>query len=135
MTNLDQELEQLACAEQLACSWATQPRWNYVKRPYTAQDVLRLRGSVVIEYTLARRGAERLWLALHSRDFLPALGAVTGNQAVQMAQAGLEAIYCSGWQVAADANLSGETYPYLSLYPSSSVPSLVRRINNDGHPH
>jgi isocitrate lyase len=124
MINLDHD------PGQLACSWANQPRWNYVKRPYTAEDVIRLRGSVIIEYTLARRGAERLWRAVHSRDFVPALGAMSGNQAVQMAQAGLEAIYCSGWQVAADANLSGETYPDLSLYPSSSVPSLVRRINN-----
>ncbi|HOA74528.1 MAG TPA: isocitrate lyase [Phycisphaerae bacterium] len=117
-------------ARQLAASWSSQPRWAYVSRPYTAEDVIRLRGSLNIEYTLARRGAERLWRAVHSRDYVPALGALTGNQAVQMVQAGLEAIYCSGWQVAADANVAGQTYPDLSLYPVSSVPSLVRRINN-----
>ncbi len=113
--------------------WHAQPRWSYVKRPYTAEDVVRLRGSLKIEHTLARRGADRLWQLLHTHNFVPALGAVTGNQAVQMVRAGLEAIYCSGWQVAADANLSGETYPDLSLYPATSVPTLVRRINNALH--
>ena len=105
------------------------PRFAGIVRPYTDADVERLRGSVTIEHTLARLGAERLWRLLHERDRVPALGAVTGNQAVQMVRAGLEAIYCSGWQVAADANLSGQTYPDQSLYPANSVPSLVRRLN------
>ena len=97
---------------------------------YTAEDVVRLRGTVVEEHTLARRGAERLWNALHTKKFTRALGALTGNQAVQMVRAGLEAIYLSGWQVAADANLAGQTYPDQSLYPANSVPAVVRRINN-----
>src|SRR5436190_15779605 len=108
--------------------WAA-PRWRGIRRPYAVADVHRLRGSVAVEHTLARRGAERLWSLLQSRDYVAALGAVTGNQAVQMAKAGLEAIYLSGWQVAADANLSGQTYPDQSLYPANSVPSVVRRIN------
>ena len=111
-------------------TWATDPRWNGIRRPYTPEDVDRLRGSVSIEYTLARLGAERLWDLLHREQYVPALGAMTGNQAVQMVQAGLIAIYASGWQVAADANLAGETYPDQSLYPSNSVPNLVRRINS-----
>jgi isocitrate lyase len=110
--------------------WATDPRWRDVSRTYTAHDVVRLRGSVREEYTLARRGAERLWGLLHERDYVPALGAITGNQAVQMVRAGLEAIYLSGWQVAADGNTSGNTYPDQSLYPVDSVPTVVRRINN-----
>jgi isocitrate lyase len=110
--------------------WATDPRWRDVSRTYTAHDVVRLRGSVREEYTLARRGAERLWGLLHERDYVPALGAITGNQAVQMVRAGLEAIYLSGWQVAADGNTSGNTYPDQSLYPVNSVPTVVRRINN-----
>ena len=110
--------------------WSDGSRWQGIKRPYTAEDVDRLRGSVSIEYTLARLGAERLWDLLHHETYVPALGAVTGNQAVQMVQAGLKAIYASGWQVAADANLAGETYPDQSLYPSNSVPNLVRRINS-----
>jgi isocitrate lyase len=110
--------------------WATDPRWRDVSRRYTAHDVVRLRGSVREEYTLARRGAERLWGLLHERDYVPALGAITGNQAVQMVRAGLEAIYLSGWQVAADGNTSGNTYPDQSLYPVNSVPTVVRRINN-----
>ncbi|WP_336922799.1 isocitrate lyase [Aquipuribacter sp. SD81] len=117
-------------ARQLAEQWATDPRWAGVERTYTADDVVRLRGRVVEEHTLARRGAERLWELLHSRTHVPALGALTGNQAVQMVRAGLEAIYLSGWQVAADANLSGQTYPDQSLYPANSVPAVVRRINN-----
>src|SRR5579884_3974281 len=109
--------------------WTTNPRWKNITRPYTAKDVERLRGSVQIEYTLARLGAERLWQLLHDRPYVHALGALTGNQAVQQVKAGLEAIYMSGWQVAADANLAGQMYPDQSLYPSNSVPEVVRRIN------
>src|SRR6266487_2755892 len=116
--------------EELAKSWATDPRWQGVKRSYSAEDVLRLRGSVKIEYTLARLGAERLWNLLHTEPYVAALGALTGNQAVEMAQAGLKAIYLSGWQVAADANLAGQMYPDQSLYPANSVPNVVRSINN-----
>jgi isocitrate lyase len=111
-------------------SWATDPRWAGTERTYTAADVVRLRGSVTEEYTLARLGAERLWDLLHTRDYVAALGALTGNQAVQQVKAGLKAIYLSGWQVAADANLAGQTYPDQSLYPVNSVPQVVRRINN-----
>jgi isocitrate lyase len=105
-------------------------RWHGIERPYTSDDVEQLRGSVVVEHTLARLGAERLWSLLQTEPFVPSLGAVTGNQAVQMVKAGLKAIYVSGWQVAADANLSGHTYPDQSLYPANSAPALVRRINN-----
>jgi isocitrate lyase len=105
-------------------------RWEGIERPYSTEDVQRLRGSVVVEHTLARLGAERLWKLLHSEDFVPSLGALSGNQAVQMVKAGLPAIYVSGWQVAADVNLSGHTYPDQSLYPANSAPALVRRINN-----
>ena len=107
----------------------TDERWNGIKRPYTADDVQRLRGSVVVEHTLARLGAERLWDLIHNEPYVHGLGALTGNQAVQQVRAGLKAIYVSGWQVAADANLSGNTYPDQSLYPANSVPNLVRRIN------
>jgi isocitrate lyase len=110
--------------------WATNPRWAGVERTYSAADVVRLRGRVREEHTLARLGAERLWEMLNTREYVRALGAITGNQAVQMVKAGLEAIYLSGWQVAADGNLSGETYPDQSLYPVNSVPAMVRRINN-----
>ncbi|HWQ37522.1 MAG TPA: isocitrate lyase [Burkholderiales bacterium] len=110
--------------------WAENPRWRGVNRPYSAEDVFRLRGSLQIEYTLARRGAEKLWTLLNEEPFVHALGALTGNQAVQQVRAGLKAIYLSGWQVAADANLAGEMYPDQSLYPANSVPSIVRRINN-----
>jgi isocitrate lyase len=110
--------------------WANSIRWKDVERPYTAEDVLRLRGSIHIEHTLARMGAERLWDLLHEQPFVNALGAMTGNQAVQQVQAGLKAIYVSGWQVAADANNAGTMYPDQSLYPADSVPSLCRRINN-----
>jgi isocitrate lyase len=110
--------------------WSENPRWKGIRRGYTAEDVVRLRGSVRIEHTLARRGAERLWQLLHDRDYVHTFGTLTGAQAVQMAKAGLEAIYLSGWQVAADANLAGQTYPDQSLYPSNSVPALVRRLNN-----
>ena len=117
-------------AARLAGEWATDPRWRSVRRAYSAEDVIRLRGSVQEEHTLARLGAERLWRLLHTEDFVPSLGALTGNQAVQQVKAGLKAIYLSGWQVAADANLAGQTYPDQSLYPVNSVPQVVRRINN-----
>jgi isocitrate lyase len=104
-------------------------RWKGVTRPYSAEDVIRLRGSIDIEYTLARRGAEKLWKLVNEEDFINALGALTGNQAVQQVKAGLKAIYLSGWQVAADANLSGNMYPDQSLYPANSVPAVVKRIN------
>ena len=113
--------------------WANEARWHGILRPYSAADVLRLRGSLRIEYTLARHGAERLWRLLHSEPYVPALGALTGGQAVQMIQAGLKAIYLSGWQVAGDNNLAGHTYPDMSLYPSNSGPALCRRINNALH--
>ena len=110
--------------------WATDPRWAGIDRTYGAADVIRLRGSVQEEATLARLGAERLWTLLNSGGYVNALGAITGNQAVQMVKAGLQAIYLSGWQVAADGNLAGQTYPDQSLYPANSVPQMVRRINN-----
>jgi isocitrate lyase len=116
--------------EHLTEEWAGSPRWRGIRRHYGPEDVLRLRPGVLVEHTLARVGAERLWRLLHERDHLPALGALTGGQAVQMVKAGLEAIYLSGWQVAADANLAGETYPDQSLYPANSVPAVVRRINS-----
>jgi len=114
---------------QLEQSWKSDERWQGISRPYTAEDVMRLRGSVKIEHTLARLGADRLWNLLHSESYVKALGALTGNQAVQQVKAGLKAIYLSGWQVAADANLSGHMYPDQSLYPSNSVPHVVKRIN------
>jgi isocitrate lyase len=114
----------------LGRAWVADARWTGVKRPYTADDVVRLRGSVRQEYTLARNGARRLWDMLSSGPLVRTFGALTGAQAVQMARAGLEAIYLSGWQVAADGNLAGQTYPDQSLYPSNSVPALVRRLNN-----
>jgi isocitrate/methylisocitrate lyase len=117
-------------AKQLQKQWETDPRWNGIVRPYSPEDVLRLRGSVKIEHTLARLGAERLWDLLHTEDLVRALGAQTGNQAVQQVQAGLKSIYVSGWQVAGDANGAGQTYPDQSLYPADSVPNLVKRINN-----
>ncbi|MBU8578922.1 isocitrate lyase [Brevibacterium luteolum] len=110
--------------------WASSPRWQGIARDYSPEDVVTLRGSVIEEHTLARRGAERLWDLLHSEDFVNALGALTGNQAVQQVKAGLKAIYLSGWQVAADANLASQTYPDQSIYPANSVPAVVRRINN-----
>jgi isocitrate lyase len=127
-TPLPPDLE--AEAGLLTHEWATHPRWTGVERSYTARDVVRLRGRVHEEHTLARRGAERLWELLRTRTHVPALGAMTGGQAVQQVRAGLEAIYLSGWQVAADANLAGQTYPDQSLYPVNSVPAVVRRINN-----
>ncbi|WLR54893.1 isocitrate lyase [Mesobacillus subterraneus] len=110
-------------------SWEMENRWAGVERTYSAEDVIKLRGSIDIEYTLARRGAEKLWKLVNEEDFVNALGALTGNQAVQQVKAGLKAIYLSGWQVAADANLSGNMYPDQSLYPANSVPAVVKRIN------
>lgn len=110
--------------------WAENPRWQGIRRDYSAQDVVRLRGSTVIEHTLARQGSQKLWDLLHSEPFVNTLGALTGNQAMQQVKAGLKAIYLSGWQVAGDANLAGEMYPDQSLYPANSVPQVVRRINN-----
>ncbi|WUI03542.1 isocitrate lyase [Spirillospora sp. NBC_00431] len=117
-------------AEELRRQWKTDPRWTGVERTYTAEDVVRIRGSVQEEHTLARLGAERLWTLLQNEDYVHALGALTGLQAVQQVKAGLQAIYLSGWQVAADANLAGQTYPDQSIYPANSVPAVVRRINN-----
>ncbi|CAB4764628.1 MAG: isocitrate lyase [Actinobacteria bacterium] len=116
--------------DELKQQWATDPRWSGVQRDYTAEDVVRLRGSFTPECTIARRGAERLWDLLHREDYVHALGAMTGGQAVQMVKAGLPAIYLSGWQVAGDANLAEQVYPDQSLYPANSVPAVVRRINN-----
>ena len=116
--------------EEIARSWETDPRWQGVKRPYSAEDVVKLRGSIQIEYTLAHMGAERLWNLLHTEPYVATLGALTGNQAMQQVKAGLKAIYLSGWQVAADANMAGSMYPDQSLYPANSVPEVVRKINN-----
>lgn len=115
--------------ETLDLEWRHSPRWNGIERPFSPADVERLRGSVKIEHTLAQLGAQRLWQTMHEAPFVNALGALTGNQALQQVRAGLQAIYVSGWQVAADANLSGQMYPDQSLYPVNSVPELVRRIN------
>src|SRR5438045_4347748 len=109
--------------------WSSNPRWKGIQRTYSFADVKRLQGSLVIEHTLARRGAEKLWQLLQTEPFVAALGALTGNQAVQQVRAGLKAIYVSGWQVAADANLAGHMYPDQSLYPANSAPALVKRIN------
>ncbi|MEQ8661438.1 MAG: isocitrate lyase, partial [Gammaproteobacteria bacterium] len=117
-------------AKQLSQDWATSPRWKGVTRPYSAEDVVRLRGSVMIEHTLATRGAQKLWKLVNEEDFVPCLGALTGGQAVQQVKAGVKAIYLSGWQVAADGNTSETMYPDQSLYAVNSVPTMVRRINN-----
>jgi len=117
-------------AEQITLDWDNSARWSGIQRNYSAADVVRLRGSVHVEHSLARRGAERLWQLLHQEDYVSALGALTGNQALQQVKAGLKAIYLSGWQVAADANVAGEMYPDQSLYPANSVPLVVKRINN-----
>jgi len=122
--NRDQEIAELKK------EWSEHPRWKTTQRPYSPEDVVRLRGSVKIEHTLASRGAEKLWKMVNEEPFVNSLGALTGNQAMQQVRAGLKAIYLSGWQVAADANLGGEMYPDQSLYPANSVPSVVRRINN-----
>lgn len=125
MSKIDQHQVDL-----LAETWGSDKRWRGIVRPYTASDVFRLRGTVQIEYTLARMGAERLWQLINQEEYVAALGALTGNQAVQMVQAGLKSIYLSGWQVAADANDAAQTYPDQSLYPADSAANLVRRINN-----
>ncbi|MGG1401463.1 isocitrate lyase [Bacillus salipaludis] len=116
-------------AARLQESWEMDSRWKGITRPYTGEDVIKLRGSIDIEHTLAKKGAEKLWKLLNEEEYINALGALTGNQAVQQVKAGLKAIYLSGWQVAADANLSGHMYPDQSLYPANSVPSVVKRIN------
>ncbi len=116
--------------EALQADWANNPRWKGVERPYSAQDVVKLQGSYVLEYSIAKMGAVKLWDKIQNQPFVMALGALTGNQAVQQVQAGLDAIYLSGWQVAADANLAGQMYPDQSLYPADSVPAVVKRINN-----
>lgn len=121
--------EILMKASELKSSWTSDKRWKGIVRSYSPEEVLRLRGSFKVEHTIARMGAERLWDLMHREDYVHALGALTGNQAVQQVRAGLEAIYLSGWQVAADANLSGEMYPDQSLYPANSVPSVVQKIN------
>jgi isocitrate/methylisocitrate lyase len=120
----------LPTVEAIKLDWANNPRWNGVKRNYAAEDVVRLRGTVHVEHSLARNGAEKLWGYLQREPFVNALGALTGNQAMQQVKAGLKAIYLSGWQVAADANVAGEMYPDQSLYPANSVPMVVKRINN-----
>ncbi|MBI2238484.1 MAG: isocitrate lyase [Actinobacteria bacterium] len=117
-------------AEELEREWDTSPRWRGIERNYSPEDVIRLRGSFRVDHTLARRGAERLWELLTTTDYVSALGALTGGQAVEMVKAGLDAVYLSGWQVAADANVAQQTYPDQSLYPANSVPAVVRRINN-----
>src|SRR5437588_12705606 len=116
--------------EEIQKDWDTNPRWKGITRTYTPADVVALQGSVVEESTLARRGAEVLWSQLHDLEFVNALGALTGNMAVQQVRAGLKAIYLSGWQVAGDANLAGQMYPDQSLYPCNSVPAVVKAINN-----
>jgi isocitrate lyase len=123
-------MEKQASIQFLLDQWKNSPRWVGIERPYTPEDVLKLRGTVQVEYTLAKLGAKKLWSKLNSQDFVCGLGALTGNQAVQEVTAGLDAIYLSGWQVAADANLAGQMYPDQSLYPSDSVPSVIKRINN-----
>ncbi|WP_222565447.1 isocitrate lyase [Novilysobacter antarcticus] len=117
-------------ADQIRDDWNTNPRWKGITRPYSAEEVVRLRGTVAVEHSLARLGADKLWQSLQREDFVNALGALTGNQAMQQVKAGLKAIYLSGWQVAADANLGGQMYPDQSLYPADSVPAVVKRINN-----
>jgi len=114
----------------LITDWTTNPRWKGIERPYTAEKVVTLQGSYQIEHSIARRGAEILWKKLNNQDWVAGLGALTGNQAIQEVEAGLEAIYLSGWQVAADANIAGEMYPDQSLYPANSVPIVVKKINN-----
>jgi isocitrate lyase len=110
--------------------WATESRWQGIRRTYSGATVSRLQSSLLVEHTLARHGAQRLWHELQADEPLTALGTLTGNQAVQAARAGLRALYCSGWQVAADANVAGEMYPDQSLYPANSVPAVVERLNN-----
>ncbi|MEY2866562.1 MAG: hypothetical protein RIQ43_588, partial [Pseudomonadota bacterium] len=121
---------QTLSTEQLKQHWQTDARWAGITRGYSAEEVVRLRGTVAIDHSLARLGAGKLWNSLNSTEFVNALGAMTGNQAMQQVKAGLKAIYLSGWQVAADANVAGEMYPDQSLYPANSVPLVVKRINN-----
>ena len=116
--------------QKLVTDWSVNPRWKFTNRPYTAEEVVKLQGSYFIDHSIARLGAEKLWSKLNEQDFVAGLGALTGNQAIQEVEAGLDAIYLSGWQVAADANLAGEMYPDQSLYPANSVPQVVKRINN-----
>jgi isocitrate lyase len=130
MSDEEKTAQYALAMECMSYEWETNPRWQGIERPFTAEDVLRLRGSVQIEHTLARLGAERLWDLLQTEPYVNSLGAMTGNQAVQQVQAGLKSIYVSGWQVAADANNSGQMYPDQSLYPADSVPNLCRRINS-----
>jgi isocitrate lyase len=129
LINEERTMYEQTMAGQIAQDWQSSMRWAGIARPYSAEQVLRLRGSFRVEYTVARMGAERLWHLMHNEPFVRTLGAITGNQAVQMVQAGLRAIYMSGWQVAGDNNSASETYPDQSLYPVDSVPNLVRRIN------
>lgn len=129
MSGLKNRKGRMEQVEQLERSWHEDERWAGIERGYSAEDVIKLRGSVQIEHTLAKKGAERLWKSLHEEEFIAALGALTGNQAVQQVKAGLQAIYLSGWQVAADANMAGQMYPDQSLYPVNSVPNVVKRIN------
>src|SRR3954466_14050919 len=121
---------QLPTADELRNTWRDSPRWRAIERPYSAEDVVRLRGTIPVEYSIARLTADKLWRYINEKPFVNALGALTGNQAMQQVKAGLDAIYLSGWQVAGDANLAGEMYPDQSLYPADSVPAVVRRINN-----
>src|SRR5712672_4737536 len=120
---------QLPTAEELRNTWRDSPRWRGIQRPYSAEDVVRLRGTIAVEHSIARLTAEKLWRYVNEKPFVNSLGALTGNQAMQQVKAGLDAIYLSGWQVAGDANLAGEMYPDQSLYPADSVPAVVRRIN------
>ena len=123
-------MNKLRSAKEIQQDWDTNPRWKNVKRDYTAEEVVRCSGSVRIEHSLAKNGAEKLWDLINTEDFVNALGALTGNQAMQQAKAGLKAVYLSGWQVAGDANSSGQMYPDQSLYPVDSVPTVIKRINN-----
>ncbi len=127
---MNQQERERQQAKDLEAEWATSPRWRGILRAYTAKDVVRLRGSIAVDHTIARRGAERLWDLLNTEPYIQSLGALTGGQAVQMVRAGLKAIYLSGWQVAADNNLAEQMYPDQSLYPANSVPAVIRRINN-----
>ena len=127
---MTQNANRTARTAALEAEWASDPRWEGISRDHTAGDVVRLQGPTVVDHTIARRGAAKLWRLLAERDYVAALGALSGGQAVQMAKAGLEAIYLSGWQVAGDANTAGQVYPDQSLYPANSGPELVRRINN-----
>src|SRR5882757_2173759 len=120
---------QLPTAEELRSLWRDSPRWRGIERPYSAEDVVRLRGTIAVEHSIARLTSEKLWRYVNEKPFVNSLGALTGNQAMQQVKAGLDAIYLSGWQVAGDANLAGEMYPDQSLYPADSVPAVVRRIN------